>query len=419
MPPRRDIAANTSGNGGDGANTPTNAQLAHGLQQLTQLTQTLGATLLQNGNGNDVSKKVASRNPPYYGGQEDPRVLEDWIRAFDKLLDTIGCPVDQRVEAAVYYLQQEADIWWANNGQVLRQQPGFDWEAFKTAMRDRFYPEHVKASMYEEFLHLKQGNSSVQEYHAKFLELARFASKLVPDEVSKAEKFIRGLTFGIQKVICVLGCQTLNEAYQKAANLYRVELIQRESNGKSRKRMETNEEENNQGNKRPRFNNQESNKGFQNNKGNGGYRGDNRQENQGQKRNGTERYHYCKRCGNGHPGKDCEGNLVKCFKCQKMGHRSYECYSQQNGNQQGQRSNGNEGNQRGPRPNNNGTGNQNHNGGVNNGNRNWNNQVANNGGQNNNDGNNNRGRIFIMSRTQAEANDMVPGTLNSVPYFQI
>ena len=136
MPPRRDIAANASGNGGDGANTPTNAQLAHGLQQLTQLTHTLGATLLQNGNGNDVAKMVASRNPPFYGVQEDPRALEDWIRAFDKLLDTIGCLVDQRVEAAVYYLQQEADIWWANNGQVLRQQPGFDWEAFKTAMRD-------------------------------------------------------------------------------------------------------------------------------------------------------------------------------------------------------------------------------------------------------------------------------------------
>nr|GMC73970.1 putative mediator of RNA polymerase II transcription subunit 24 [Ipomoea batatas] len=80
----------------------------------------------------------------------------------------------------------------------------------------------------------------------------------------------------------------------------------------------------------------------------------------------------------------------------------------QNGNQQGQRSNGNEGNQRGPRPNNNGTGNQNHNGGGNNGNKNWNNQAANNGGQTNNDGNNNQGRIFIMSRTQAEANDMVP-----------
>nr|GMD14393.1 putative mediator of RNA polymerase II transcription subunit 24 [Ipomoea batatas] len=172
--------------------------------------------------------------------------------------------------------------------------------------------------------------------------------------------------------------------------------------------METNEEENNQVDKRPRFNNPESNKGFQNNKDNGGYRGVNRQENQGWKHNGTERYHYCKRCGNGHPGKDCKGNLVKCFKCQKMGHRSYECYSQQNGNHQDQRSNGNEGNQRGRRPSNNGTGNRNHNGGGNNGNRNWNNQAVDNGGQNNNDGNNNRGRIFIMNRTQAEAGDVVP-----------
>ncbi|XP_031110886.1 uncharacterized protein LOC116015048 [Ipomoea triloba] len=329
MPPRRDTAVNRSGNGGNEANAPTNAQLAHGLQQLTQLTQTLGATLLQNGNGNDVAKK--------------------------------------KVEAAVYYLQQEAVIWWANNGHVLRQQPDFDWEAFKTAMRDRFYPEHVKATMYEEFLHLKQGNLSVQEYHAKFLELARFASKLVPDEVSKAEKFIRGLTFGIQKVICVLGCQTLNEAYKKAANLYRVELIQREANVKSRRRMESNEEENKQGDKRPRFNNQGSNKGFQNNKGNAGYRGDNRQGNQGQKHNGTEKYHYCKRCGNGHPGKDCQGNLVKCFKCQKMGHRAYECHLELNGN----------------------------------------NQATDNGGQNTNDGKNNRGRIFVMSRAQAEASGVV------------
>ncbi|XP_019175080.1 PREDICTED: putative mediator of RNA polymerase II transcription subunit 24 [Ipomoea nil] len=407
MPPRRNVSAHEGSDGGNEVIAPTNAQLAHGLQQLTQLTQALGATLLQNGNGNDVAKKVSSLNPPFYGGQEDPRVLEDWIRAFDKLLDAIGCPADHKVEAAVYYLQQEADIWWVNNGHALSQQPDFDWEAFKDAMRDRFYPEHVKAAMYEEFLHLKQGNLSVQEYHAKFLELARFAPRLVPDEYSKTQKFIRGLNFGIQKVICALDLETLNKAYNKAANLYRVELIEREANMKSRRRMEINEEENKQGYKRPKFNNELSNKGFQNNKGNGGYGGNNGQEGHWQKRNGMERYHYCKRCGNGHPGKDCQGNLVKCFKCQKLGHRAYECHLEQNGNQQG--SNGNGGNQRGPRPNNHGTGNRNHNGGGSNGNKNGNNQATDNGGQNNHGGNNNRGRIFVMSRTQAEAGDMVSG----------
>ncbi|XP_019176270.1 PREDICTED: uncharacterized protein LOC109171653 [Ipomoea nil] len=305
MPPRRNVSAHEGIDGGNEINAPTNAQQAHGLQQLTQA---LGATLLQNGNGNDVVKKVSSLNPPFYGGQEDPRVLEDWVRAFDKLLDAIGCPVDQKVEAAVYYLQQEGDIWWVNNGHALSQQPDFDWEAFKDAMRDRLYPEHVKAAMYEEFLHLKQGNLSVQEYHAKFLELARFATRLVPDEYSKTQKFIRGLNFGIQKVICALDLETLNKAYNKAANLYRVELIEREANMKSRKRMESNEEENN-----------------------GGYGGNNGQEGYWQKRNGIERYHYCKSCGNGHPGKDCQGNLVKCFKCQKLGHRAYECHKNKMG----------------------------------------------------------------------------------------
>ena len=39
-----------------------------------------------------------------------------------------------------------------------------------------------------------------------------------------------------------------------------------------------------------------------------------------------KRVFHCKKCNKNHPGKDCEGKLVTCRYCQKLGHREYECY---------------------------------------------------------------------------------------------
>ncbi|CAH9113587.1 unnamed protein product [Cuscuta epithymum] len=304
---------------------PTNAELA---QNMVQLIQTIGSVLVQNQhqqrlkNRNDVAKLVAKRNPPCYLGQEDPLILEDWIRTFDKLFDAINCPADQRINTAAYYLRQEADNWWATTAPTLRQQPDFSWETFKEAMRKRFYPEHVRAEKYEEFLHLKQVGMTVQEYHSKFLNLALFAPTLVLDEIEKTNKFIRGLNFETQKALCISECQTLNDAYNKAGKHYQVQQLQKKTLKRERKGTE---EENRQGGKRQRLDNA------------GETRNRNKINNQGQdqkrkKKNSTEEMHfYCSKCGKDHPGKYCDGTLVRCFHCDKLGHRVFECHSRKKG----------------------------------------------------------------------------------------
>lgn len=231
MPPRGRV-----GNQG----TSVNEQLVQNLQQLTQLTEVIGNALLNNNNrnGQDAAWLVAGRHPPNFLGQEDPLLLEDWIRAFDKIFEAVDCPLERRVEIAAYYLQQEADNWWATEGPVFRQELGFGWNAFKDKMRDRFYPEHVKSAKYEEFLHLKQGGMTVQEYHSQFLELARFAPMLVPDEPSKARKFVNGLNYETQKAVCVFSCQTLSEAYNRAAKHFCVQQIQRGTHDPSKRKVE-------------------------------------------------------------------------------------------------------------------------------------------------------------------------------------
>lgn len=191
-------------------------------------------------------ERMAWFHPPSFLGQEDPLVLEDWIRSFDKLFEVVNCPPEKRVDAAVYYLQQGADNWWYTKGPALRQRPNFGWEDFKEELRDRFYPEHIKAAKYDEFLHLKQGGLSVQEYHARFLELARCVPALVADEVSKVRKFIHGLNFETREAVCVLGCRTLSEAYSQAANHYRE---QRNAHKQKRKAEESGQ----QADKKARF----------------------------------------------------------------------------------------------------------------------------------------------------------------------
>ncbi|CAH9087227.1 unnamed protein product [Cuscuta epithymum] len=86
----------------------------------------------------------------------------------------------------------------------------------------------MKATKYEKLLHLKQVDMNAKEYYAKFLELARFAPVLVPDEINRARKYISGPDFETNKAICVLGCQTPNEAYTKAFNRDRVRQLQKE-----------------------------------------------------------------------------------------------------------------------------------------------------------------------------------------------
>jgi len=54
------------------------------------------------------------------------------------------------------------------------------WAIFNREFLDRYFPEDVRGKKEIEFLELKQGNMSVTEYAAKFVELAKFYPQLYP-----------------------------------------------------------------------------------------------------------------------------------------------------------------------------------------------------------------------------------------------
>ena len=101
-------------------------------------------------------------------------------------------------------LAVEADDWWLETHEKLTV-AGEDitWDVFRREFLRKYYPEDVRGKKEIEFLELKQGNMSVTDYAAKFVELSKFYPHYTGAgaEFSKCIKFENGLRSEIKKVV--------------------------------------------------------------------------------------------------------------------------------------------------------------------------------------------------------------------------
>ncbi|XP_019155153.1 PREDICTED: uncharacterized protein LOC109152024 [Ipomoea nil] len=120
-----------------------------------------------------------------------------------------------------------------------------------------------------------------------------------------------------RKALTVSKPKILNKAYLCAANLYRVQQVQKGIRDNRKMSFERSDA--------PVVRSlivtgTESARSFQRNDLNGG------KTPQPTRSNKTKGRHYvCKKCGSDHPGLDCHRKPAVCFACGKKGHRSFEC----------------------------------------------------------------------------------------------
>lgn len=75
------------------------------------------------------------------------------------------------------------------------------WERFSGLFREKYLGDACLAGKVTEFMEIRQGKISVAEYTAKFDELARFASNMVPTDESRKRKYMFGLQTNTVKQI--------------------------------------------------------------------------------------------------------------------------------------------------------------------------------------------------------------------------
>jgi hypothetical protein len=143
-------------------------------------------------------------HPPTFKGRYDPDGAQTWLKEIERFFRVMQCTDDQKVRFGTHMLAEEADDWWVSTQTTLEQEDEvITWTVFRREFLNRYFPEDVRGRKEIEFLELKQGNMSVTEYAAKFVELAQFYPHYTGDnaEFSKCIKFENGLRADIKRAI--------------------------------------------------------------------------------------------------------------------------------------------------------------------------------------------------------------------------
>ncbi|KAJ9546848.1 LOW QUALITY PROTEIN: hypothetical protein OSB04_019391 [Centaurea solstitialis] len=178
-------------------------------------------------------KEFVACKPPIYKGERDPVLALRWIEEIEMVFETCRCAAEDKVVYARLMLKADALHWWnvetgGRGTEAVRNMP---WKSFVAKFRSQFCPLAATKKMEEEFLQLKQGMMSVQEYTTRFIEKSRFVVIYVPTEDRRVERYIWGLKGNIREFVMGKDPATFQAAINAA------ELIEREKDRQASERI--------------------------------------------------------------------------------------------------------------------------------------------------------------------------------------
>ncbi|XP_060967641.1 uncharacterized protein LOC133035620 [Cannabis sativa] len=130
----------------------------------------------------------------------------------------MGVTENDRVACATFQFQEDALVW-SEMVSLTRDVTRITSEEFEDLFNAKYYNEAVRSAKRKEFVELVQGeNMSVIKYTTKFDRLAKLASRIVPTDFNKKEKYLVGLNAKIRHdlVITTNGTMTYAKMVDKA-----------------------------------------------------------------------------------------------------------------------------------------------------------------------------------------------------------
>eukprot|EP00253_Pinus_taeda_P015998 PITA_15998 len=165
---------------------------------------------------NDVRRDLEKVKFPEFWGSTDGQSAVAWLENMAMCFTLINYTSNMKAKMGIFQLKGSALLWW----KTLLTQLGMDrsevtWELFEEKFRERYLSEEFLERHLNEFNSLKQGNRSLPEYEACFMELLRYAPHLNTEKL-KVNKFLYGLNVNIQTKVRIFMPRTLHEAVQRA-----------------------------------------------------------------------------------------------------------------------------------------------------------------------------------------------------------
>jgi hypothetical protein len=141
----------------------------------------------------DKHPEFVSHKPPTFASSPDPLHAVDWLKSVEKMLNIAQCSDREKVLYASSHLTGPAADWWDTYTAAHDVVDTITWARFTTQFRNYHIPAGLMKVKKKEFLSLKHGGMSVNEYRDKFIQLLRYAPDEVVDDERKQEHFIERL----------------------------------------------------------------------------------------------------------------------------------------------------------------------------------------------------------------------------------
>ncbi|XP_073019365.1 uncharacterized protein [Primulina eburnea] len=244
--------------------------------------------------------------PPEFDGSNDPMVALEWVKAVEAIYDYLQFEDKDRVSCAIFLLIKMARTWW-DATKISVNVSALKWQEFKDLFYDKYFPRDVRSQKVKEFLELKQGNMSMQEYILKFEEGCQFAPYLASNDIEKGEHFLRGVRAEIKRDVRMSKADSYKEIVEKAR------MAEQDEKEIERERQL----------KRQDFSTKGHGSGW---KGKGKFRGKEKEEHRPKAPMPPPTYDrpVCPKCVKMHTG-ECLVGSNRCFCCGGVGHVIKNC----------------------------------------------------------------------------------------------
>ncbi|XP_058755199.1 uncharacterized protein LOC131628384 [Vicia villosa] len=130
-------------------------------------------------------------DPPEFVGGLDSLLAHDWLAGMERVFQAIQCTEEEKVIFATQKMKGPALRWWNTASTYFTtQEIPKDWQHFKVAFLEKYFPNSVRTQKEREFQNFKQGDMSVSEYAEKVEDLADYSRQAVyaPDELWKIDQ---------------------------------------------------------------------------------------------------------------------------------------------------------------------------------------------------------------------------------------
>ncbi|TYK29818.1 gag-pol polyprotein [Cucumis melo var. makuwa] len=133
---------------------------------------------------------------------DNPTKTQMRLTSIEKIFRYMKCPNDQKVQCAIFFLEDKGTAWWQTAERMLGEYVSkITCEQFKESFYAKFFSANVKYAKQQKFLNLERGDMTVEQYDAKFDMLSRFTPNVAKDEEAKTKKFVKGLRLDLQGIV--------------------------------------------------------------------------------------------------------------------------------------------------------------------------------------------------------------------------